>query len=70
MRRPEEGTLLGLYFCTEYKGRTSGSCKSQANIYKAIHFVIFSITAGEATQVTGGPKEINCSLVPNFAVCS
>ena len=45
-----EGTLLSLCFCTEYKSRTSGSCNSKVKIYKAISFLMFSITAWEATH--------------------
>lgn len=65
-----EETLLSLYFCTEYKGRTPGSYKSKVKIYKAISFLMFYITAWEATQMTGTAKEINCSLVTNFSICS
>lgn len=50
MRRLGEGTHLSLCFCMEYKGRTSGSCNSKVKIYKAISFLMFSITAWETTH--------------------
>ena len=32
--------------------------------------LMFFIPAREATQMTGTPKEINCSVVTNFCLCS
>lgn len=71
MRKPGKGTLLHLYFCTEYKGRTSESCKSKVQIYRVIRFLMFSITVSEATQMTGKPEEIksSVSLIINFSIC-